>query len=163
MKKLFVLLFVFALCSFVSAQSDNWETINYTYSKGPVSPEYQLNYSIFIDKSGNGKLTYTRAAVTNEYDFKTGKKRISKLNKCLNKSEVFSVPVDAMKTSDNIIGGPTRNMQITMWQSPDLDQRPTVIDVPANLNEAYSDSMFNVYEQIENLVPESVWNKATEK
>lgn len=145
------------------AQSDNWATIDYTYSKGPVSPEYQLTYQIIIDKSGNGKLIHTKASVTNEFDFKAGKKSMKALNKKLKKSEVFSVPSDEMKAADNMIGGPTRSMQIIMWQSPDLDQKPVTIDVAPHLNEAFSDNMFSVYAHLEDMVPQSIWEKAAGK
>lgn len=160
MKKLLSILIAIFICSSVFAQSDNWATIDYTYSKGPVSPEYQLKYQIILDKSGNGKLIYTKASVTNEYDFKAGKKSMKKLNKKLKTSEVFSVPSDEMKANDAMIGGPTRSMQIIMWQSPDLDQRPVTIDVASHLNEAYADNMFSVYEQLENMVPKNIWDKA---
>lgn len=160
MKKLLFILFVLFVCSPVFAQFDNWATIDYTYSKGPVSPEYQLTYQIILDKSGNGKLIYSKASVTSEYDFKASKKSMKNLNKKLKKSEVFSVPSDEMKAADNMIGGPTRSMQIIMWQSPDLDQKPVVIDVASHLNEAYSNNVFIVYEQLENMVPKSIWDKA---
>ena len=160
MKKLLFAMIALFLCNPVFSQSDNWATIDYTYSKGPVSPEYQLNYQIIIDKSGNGKLIYTKASVTNEFDFKVSKKSMKNLNKKLKSSKVFSVPSDEMKDANNIIGGPTRSMQIIMWQSPDLDQRPVTIDVPSHIIDEYSDKIFIVYEYLENLVPQNLWEVA---
>ncbi|MEZ4689185.1 MAG: hypothetical protein R3A12_02990 [Ignavibacteria bacterium] len=84
---------------------------------------------------------------------------MKKLNKKLKSSEVFSVPSDEMKANDAMIGGPTRSMQIIMWQSL-TDQKPVTIDVASHLNEAYADNMFSVYEQLENMVPKSIWDKA---
>jgi len=160
-KLLFLIIVIFTSYSgFAQTKNDNWAILDYTYSKGPVSPEYQLSYKIILNKDGSGKLVYTKAATTSEYEFKANKKSMKKLNKKLKSSEVFSVPSDEMKTSDNMIGGPTRSMQITMWQSPDLDQRPAIIDVASHLNETYADKIFSVYEQLENMVPKSIWDKA---
>ncbi|MEZ4689186.1 MAG: hypothetical protein R3A12_02995 [Ignavibacteria bacterium] len=56
------------------AQFDNWATIDLCLFQ---KVRYHLNtgkYQIILDKSGNGKLIYTKASVTNEYDFKAGKK-----------------------------------------------------------------------------------------
>jgi hypothetical protein len=143
------------------AQSGKWSSISYKYSKGPVSPEYQLNYTINIENNGIGKLIYTNPSSTNEYDFTVGRKSMKRLNNALRKSDVYNVNMDDMKSEVSMIGGPSRTMSITMWQDPSLDAKPTVIEVPGQLKQPYSEQIFNVYEVIENLVPNSIWNKAS--
>lgn len=157
------IIFIFAimlLASAIGAQSDHWTTLDYKYSKGAVSPEYQLNYSIIIQESRDAKLIFTKGTSTSEHDFKISKKQLKKLNKALRKSKVFSISPDEMKSSEQIIGGPSRQLVITMWQSPDLDAKPPVIEVPAQVNEKCFNDVFSLYEVIEDLVPEKVWNKA---
>ena len=160
-KKLLSLAVLLFFCSSAFSQSDKWASISYTYSKGPVSPEYQFNFTITIDNAGVGILSYSKSSITNNYDFSLGKKGMKKLNSALSKSKVFSVNADSMKADNSIIGGPTKNLSVTMWQEPNLDQRPTVIQIPDHVKEKYSANLNDLYNVIENLVPNKVWNKAT--
>jgi len=160
MKKLIFLAITLFAVSASFAQSNKWSSISYTYSKGPVSPEYQYNYTIDINPDGEGKLIYTKSAKTSEFDFKVGKKGRKKLNSALNKSKVFTVSPEEMKSKDMMMGGPERSITITKWQSPMLDSRPEVIIVPSQVNDTYLMGVNNLYDTIENLVPNSVWDKA---
>ncbi len=161
MKKIIFLYIVFVFYSPAIAQSDNWASISYIYSAGPVSPEYQYNYTINIDRAGTGTLTYTKASVSNTYDFSFGKKGMKKLNNALKNSQVFAVSPADMKADQNMIGGPSKSLSITMWQEPNLDQKPTVIQIPEQINDTYSAGINELYIVIEKLVPMSVWNQAT--
>lgn len=161
MKKFVFLFLAMIICSVSFAQSSNWSSVSYTYSKGPVSPEYQYNYTINISNNGNGLLTYTKQNSSNEYEFKVGKKGLKKLNYALKNSQVFAVSPDEMKSDQNLIGGPSRGLSVTMWQDANLDQKPTVIEVPSNVNDTYIENINALYDTIENLVPTSIWNKAT--
>jgi len=160
MKKLIFLAITLFIVSASFAQSNKWSSISYSYSKGPVSPEYQYSYTIDISADGSGKLLYTKASTTSEYDFKVGKKGRKILNNALSKSKVFSVSPDEMKSSQNLIGGQQRSLTITKWQAPNLDARPEVIMVPSQVNDTYSAGINDLYDTIENLVPYSVWGQA---
>lgn len=161
MKKLLFLIFGLLLCSTSFSQSGKWSSISYVYSNGPVSPEFQYSYTVNIDNAGVGTLSYTKSSVTNTYDFSLGNKGMKKLNKALNKSQVFSVSPSDMKADQNMLGGPSKSLAVTMWQEPNLDQKPTVIQVPEQINEQYSAGINDLYSVIENLVPNNVWNQAT--
>lgn len=160
MKKLIFLAITLFIVSTSFAQNNKWETITYYYSKGPVSPEYQYNYTINISADGSGQLVFTKASQTNEYSFRVGKNGRKKLNNALNKSKVFTVSSDEMKSSQNMMGGQQRNLTITKWQAPNLDARPETIMVPEQVNETYSAAINNLYGVIEDLVPGSIWCKA---
>lgn len=161
MKKLIFFAIALFIVSTSFAQSNKWSSISYSYSKGPVSPEYQYNYTIDINPDGEGKLVYTKSSKTSEYDFKVGKKGRKKLNSALNNSKVFTVSSEEMKPKELTVGGPQRSITITKWQSPMLDSRPEVIIVPSQVNDTYSGGVNDLYETIEKLVPNRVWNKAT--
>lgn len=160
MKKIFFLVFVFLFINSVNGQSDKWSTVTYKYSSGPVSPEYQYNYTIIIHRSGDGILSYTKSAATTEHNFRISRKRLNKLKGALKKSKVFTVSMDHMKSDRNLIGGPIRKAVITMWQAPDLDSKPATIEIPSQVNETYSANITKLYDLIEDLVPGSVWAKA---
>ena len=159
MKKLFLFLIIFTIPAIVFSQSSDWSTLESKYSAGPISPEFQYNYSIVIGKDGTGMLIYTKGGNSNEYNFTVGKKGRNKLNKALKNSKVFKVNPDDMKAGSNLIGGPQRSINITMWQAPNLDAKPTVITVPGSVNSEYEKGVSKLYETIESLVPNSVWNK----
>ncbi|MEO8664957.1 MAG: hypothetical protein ABI462_05615 [Ignavibacteria bacterium] len=160
MKKLFFFLIVLTIPSFAFSQSNNWSTIESKYSAGPISPEFQYNYSIVINKDRTGMLIFTKGGKTDEYNFKISNKGKKMLNNALFTSRVFSVSTDNMKAGSNLIGGPEKSINITMWQAADLDQKPTVIVVPGMVNAEYENGIENLYTTIEKLVPNSVWKKA---
>ncbi|MBV6477333.1 MAG: hypothetical protein HGGPFJEG_00071 [Ignavibacteria bacterium] len=142
------------------AQNTHWSTLDYSYSKGPVSPEYQFNYRIIITEDRNGILVYTNSSSTKDYNFKVGKSTFKKIKKQLTACDVFSVNPDEMKSDKNLIGGPISELTVTMWQPPDVDAKPTMIVIPSQLNEKYSESFNKLYDLLENSVPNSIWEKA---
>lgn len=163
MKKIIFLIFALFLFNSVFAQTNKWSSISYSYSKGPVSPEYQFNYVILINETGAGKLSYTKSSITNDYDFAVGKSGLKKLNKALKNSKVFVVSAEDMKADQNMIGGPANDLQITMWQAPNLDAKPTVIEVPTQVKPAYADKVNKLYDTINGLVPADIWDKVKSK
>lgn len=160
LKKLLLIFIIFTASGISYSQSSRWSSISSSYSKGPVSPEYQYNYTIDISESGSGKLYYTKSSVTNEFDFYVSKKGLKKINKALVKSKVFILRSDEIASENATVGGPERSITITKWQSPDLDARPEVIIVPSQIKEIYSSGINNLYKTIENSVPADVWIKA---
>lgn len=160
MLKYYFLFLVLLISGISYSQSDRWSSISYSYSKGPVSLEYQYNFVINISENRTGKLIYTKNDKTSEYDFTFGQKKMKKLKKSLKNSKVFSVSPDQMKSENNLIGGPERSLLITKWQSPDLDARPETISVPSQVKEIYSAGLDKLYKEIENLVPPDIWVKA---
>jgi len=166
MRKLLIILFVLvssaAFCQ-DSNHNSKWSNILYNHTSGPVSPEYQYSYSISVNFDASATLTYSKSGVTNNYEFTPGKKAMKKLNKALKKSNVFSIPADRMKSDKTSIGGQIQNATITMWQPSDVDRRPESIVIPDQVNDTYKPGIENLYKQIENLVPASIWEKAKSK
>jgi hypothetical protein len=162
MKKFILFFFAIILTNSLFAQNNKWSAISYTYSKGPVSPDYQYSYIILINRDGSGKLTYTKANATNDYDFTITKHECKDLNKVLSAANVFTVSPDDMKSDETLVGGPTKTLLITMWQSPDLDQKPATIEIPSMVRPEYAEGIQDLYDDIENLVPDDIWKKATQ-
>ncbi|MDZ4711935.1 MAG: hypothetical protein SGI89_06365 [bacterium] len=161
MKKL-ILMFCILLAGSCFAQTNsNWSNVMYKYYTGPVSPEFQYNYEVQINKDGSGSLAYTKAGNTATYDFNIGRRGKKKLNRTLKGSKVFQVPESSLQSDSKLMGGPERNAVITMWQSPDLDQKPQMINVPGNVTQEYQQGVYDLFDVIENLVPDSVWDKVT--
>jgi hypothetical protein len=159
MKTLTLFLFLFILSGISSGQNNNWSTIESRYSAGPIAPEYQYTYSIQINYGGSGIVTIKKADTTNEYNFTVGKKGRKKLNRALNNSMVFEVNPDSLPSGIQLMGGPRRDIVITMWQPSDLDQKPKTIDVPGRVKEEYADGVEKLYDTIKRLVPYSIRKK----
>ena len=159
MKTIILVLFILFSADMTFCQSTKWATVDYHYSKGPVSPEYQYSYNIIISKDGSGTLIYDKAGKRDEYNFRVGKKNMKKLNKSLRNSQVFEVNQDSLKSNSEMIGGPERNVTVTMWQNPDLDQKPQIITVPNSLKDEYRADFENLFNTIEKLVPDSIYEK----
>lgn len=160
MKKIILILILLCISYSSFAQNVRWSDVSFSFSKGPVSPEYQYSYNIIISEDGSAKLVYTKSNASDEYEFKVGKKGLKKLNKALKNSKIFTVNPDEMKSENNKIGGPERSITVTKWQSPELDAKPETITVPSNVNDTYAKCINSLYDTIEMLVPASIWNKA---
>ena len=153
----FAVFFIF-LFSSAKSQTTDWSTLEYYHSNGPVSPEYQYNYKVLINYDGSSRLIYTNQQGTKEYEFNipNNKKGMKKLRKALNKSRVFDVNTDEMKSENTLIGGRTNKLSITLWQDPSLDQPPQKIEIPSDIKEEYQTGIDNLYSTIMGLVPESI-------
>ena len=163
MKKVFLMLclFGFVVNHSVYSQQSKWSEVSYSTNSGPVSPEYQYNYTIMINNNGSAKLVYTKSSNTNEYDFTISKSDLKSLNGYLIRSKVLGLNSDDFKTNKkNLLGGPERSMLITLWQSPELESKPPTVEIPKQIKKKYSENVLKLYGYIERLVPESVWKKA---
>jgi hypothetical protein len=160
--KLIAVFSAILLATVAPAQSPRWSTIEYVRSSGPVSPEYQYNYSVIINEDGSSKLISTSQEGTKEYDFiiPNNKKGMKKLKKELKKSCVLKVSPDELKSDENLIGGKTNKLIITLWQDPLVDQPPQKIEIPSNVKDEYESQINRLYTTIMNLVPASVKSEA---
>lgn len=158
MKKLIILIFALCFVNTGFTQSTKWSSISYSYSKGPVSPEYQYSYTILVYSDGSGSISYTKSSGSSLNMFSFGYSGLGKLNKALKNSQVFSVSPEKMKSDNTLIGGPSRSAKITMWQSPNSDAMPTIIEIPGSVSPEYSSGIENLYNTIEGLVPSSIWD-----
>jgi len=144
-----------------------WERISYYHSTGPVSPEYQYNYTITIDDDGAGRLEFTKAGKTTTYNFRVGDKGIHSLNNALVKSKVLNASPENLKPENELIGGSVYNATVTL-HFPDEEEgesekeKPPIIIIPNNVNKKYSDGVFALYLTMEKLVPLSTWQQAME-
>lgn len=150
--------FLLFLSSSAWSQTPAWSTLEYYHSNGPVSPEYQYNYSVIINEDGFSKLVYTNKEGTKEYEFNipNNKKGMKKLDQALKSSKVFDMNADEMKSDDMLIGGRISKLSITLWQDPMLDQPPQKIEIPSNVKQECQESIDNLYSTIMSLVPDSI-------
>lgn len=151
MKKIFILIFTFAL-SLPAFSQFGWNNISLQHSSGPVSPEYQYNYTITIDASGAGKLSYTSDGVTNDYNFHISKNSLGSLNKAIVNSKILSMNVDSLSSGKTLIGGQVYKAVITPSSGSEFT-------IPNSISDKYKASIYNLYEVIEDAVPNSTWNK----
>lgn len=164
MKQLkYIFLTVFLLVPVLSfAQMPRWSMLEYKHSSGPVSPEYQYNYTVVISEDGSSKLSYTNSDGTKEWDYKisSNKKGMKKLKKALNRSKVFEVSSDEMKSTEQMIGGKNSELTITLWQDPTLDSMPEMINVPSQVKSEYKEGIDNLYSTIVALIPQNIKTEA---
>lgn len=158
MKKLLITIFVLFSSANLFSQDTHWSTISMLYSNGPVSPENQYHYQIFLDEFGEGVLNYKDANGKKEKNFTVSRENLEEFNEFFKASEVFTISPSEMKSETNTVGGPVRSLEVLMWQAPNLDAMPTTIIIPEHINKKYSEKMKTVYEKIEALVPEEIFS-----
>ncbi len=144
------------------AQTPKWSTIEYINSSGPVSPEYQYNYKVVINNDGSSLLSLTDSEGDKSWDFKipSGKSGMKKLNSAVKKSKLLTVGTDEMKSEKNLIGGKVEKVVITLKQDPSLDQPPTRIESPDNVNDKYKSGITKLFNTIRNFIPKDIKEKA---
>ncbi|MBK8982971.1 MAG: hypothetical protein IPM38_11755 [Ignavibacteria bacterium] len=156
LKKICFSVIMMFISSGLYSQNTNWATLSYYFSNGPVSPEYQYSYRINLNESGEGVFYYTNTEGSRERNFTVSAEAMEKFNKYFKISDVFSVSPDSMKSEMNLMGGSVSTLEVTMWQAPDLDARPTTITIPVHIKDEYFDDINCIYKKIENLVPNEI-------
>lgn len=154
---IFLCLFIFI--NSINAQS-NWDQISYHYS---IGSEHQYAYNIVIHSDKKGRIMHIESGTRNDYDFIVSKKGMKKLNSTLKKDKLLLVSDSELlnENEKNLPGDPERNAVITFWQPPEIGAKPRTIIIPSlnQLNEKYKKKILNLYEIIEDLVPNSIWKK----
>ena len=168
-------LFTFTFSSNNYAQNE-WSKIVYYSSNGENAPELKIYYIITVNSSGEGKLEYFSSGKVKEYEFQSGKKTLNNFNSLLNKSGIYKVDPQDIK-SDDLTG--TRSLSnITIYFEKTRDnyihyngkeyteeeiaekRKEPFLAIPTEYNVKYSNMVNKIYLGIEYLVPDKIWNEA---
>ncbi len=94
-----------------------------------------------------------------ERNFNVSSEDLENFNEYFKGSDVFKVDPDKMRSLDPKDGGSVRTLEVTLYQSPELDAMPPIIRIPEYLNKKYTEDMKCVYDRIESLVPEEIYTE----
>lgn len=158
MKNLFLsLILILITASFTFAQS--WSSVQYDYSNGPVSPEYQKNYTIMVNSDRTVTLTpnNVNARADQSYSKRLSKKQMSSFNKFLNSTGFLNAGYNPNFMDKMKIGGPTKKIIINF-----SNNQATV-----NLNESLGDktdlaNFEALTARMESLIPAKVLKKVSD-
>lgn len=159
MKKIFIAICFMIFTGNVFSQDTHWSNLSYFYSNGTVSPEYQYSYQILLNEDGEGILNFKNADGNKEKNFNVSAEDMVEFNKFFTVSDVFTVDPETMKAHEGSDGGSIRKLEVTMWQSPELDAMPRIIRISEYLNKKYTEDMRCIYKKIEALVPEEIYKE----
>lgn len=160
MKKFLLLLVIFFAANFSFAQSIEWFTVSYKYYSGPVSPQFQKNYTITINKDRSATISYHQGIdkmAPHTEDFTISKTKSKKLTRLIKKTGIFdgTAPKDS---ADRKIGGPEKSITISYGNpNPNLDQ--PIRQVTFNESSYSSDEIKRVFAFMDKIVPKKVWKK----
>ncbi len=168
-------LFILSLPSEILSQ-DNWSRIVYYNSNGENSADTKKYYIITIRSSGSGKLEYFSNGNIKEYEFQAGKKSIQNFNSLLNKSGIFKIDPEDIKSDSPVQTSSVLNMTIYFEKTKENylhyngkevseeeiaeKRKEPFLAVPTDYNLKYSDMINKIYTGLEFVVPESIWKKA---
>jgi len=160
MKKILFLLVIFFAANFSFAQSMEWFTVSYKYYSGPVSPQFQKNYTITINKDRSASISYhegmDKMAPYTE-DFTISKSNSKKLTSLIKKTGLFdgTAPKDS---ADGKIGGPERSITISYGNpNPNLDQ--PVRQMTFRQSSFSSNEVNKLFAFMDKIVTKKVWKK----
>ncbi|HQY19817.1 MAG TPA: hypothetical protein PK294_04725 [Ignavibacteria bacterium] len=159
MIKIFFTLFIVLLSSNLYSQDTHWTNLAFYYSNGTVSPDYQYSYQILLNENGEGMVNYKNSEGNKERNFNVSSEDLENFNEYFKGSDVFKVDPDKMRSLDPKDGGSVRTLEVTLYQSPELDAMPPIIRIPEYLNKKYTEDMKCVYDRIESLVPEEIYTE----
>jgi hypothetical protein len=135
-----------------------------------MPPPYFYSYSILInsdDASGFLKYAFDYSQEDNpplEYKLTFSEEQMGILNEAIRGSKVLCEEIESVPDSLQPIGGSVENIKITIVDpNPDLDQPPRIIKTPYFPIEKYKEGLENLYETINKLVPESIWEEIKTK
>ncbi len=172
---LFACLYTFTFSSNNYAQNE-WSRIVYYNSNGENSPESKIYYIITVNSSGEGKLEYFSSGKVREYEFQSGKKSLNNFNSLLNKSGIYKVDPQDIKSTELTGTKSLTNMTIYFDKTRENyihyngkeyteeeiaeKRKEPFIAVPTEYNEKYSEMINKIYLGIEFLVSDKIWNEA---
>jgi hypothetical protein len=135
-----------------------------------MPPPYFYSYSILInsdDASGFLKYAFDYSQEDNpplEYKLTFSEEQMGILNEAIKESKVLCEEIESVPDSLQPIGGSVQNVKITIVNpDPNLDQPPRIIETPYFPIEEYKEGLENLYETINKLVPENIWEEIKTK
>jgi hypothetical protein len=146
-----------------------WSTVEYYYRTGPLPPPYYYEYTILINSDGTGNLKYkfdysSENQPSLDYNLSFNSEKMTELNEALTDSRVLDIDIAAVPDSLHPIGGSLQKVKLIIVNpDPNLDQPPVVIDVPYFPTEEFKEGLDNLYEVINNLIPDKIWNEVKAK
>jgi hypothetical protein len=183
MTKFLIILFLIPFFNSVNAQY-NWENISYTHSASSNADNSRTYYIINIDKNGNGKLEYFSDGKVDTKEYKISRKNLNFLNSKIKQSGIYKVnpkdlAADTPQSTDYVY-----TMTLTLDEEfgknyeykfdrskleghekrkkdneEDEGEKLQVIPVPNNLKPEYKKNFYNLYHDIELIVPNYVWRE----
>ena len=170
-----ICLFTFTFSSNTFAQNE-WSRIVYYNSNMENTPELKTYYIITINSTGEGKLEYFSSGKVKEYEFQSGKKSLNNFNSLINKSGIYKVNPQDIKSTDLTGTKSLSNMTIYFEKTKDNyvhyngkeyteeeiaeKRKEPFLAIPTEYNEKYSKMINKIYLGIEFLVPDKIWNEA---
>jgi hypothetical protein len=168
MKNFIFLIMIFAVgfsCGNTQEINRNWEILDYSFSSGPVSPEYQYGYRIIINYDRSCFIQYFIPGSDNfEYTFSIINEQMEMLNIKLNECRIFDDDIPSLALEEIPDGGSNETVSITVPNpDPNLDQPPRVFSSPVYPQEPYKTNLDKLYSYINELVPENIKAEAESK
>ena len=150
-----ILLLFFGLFAESKAQTQ-WESIEYYYTAGPVSPDYMYDYTIFLGADGQGYIFYRNIDTTHKFAFELGADQVQALTDDLILSGIFTTNYKGVPVSERPLGG-WRNNAILVY----TDSSGEVVhkNTPFYPQEEYKEGLNNLYVTIKSYAPESAMSE----
>lgn len=189
MKVFFPVILTILFINSAIAQYD-WDMISYTHSTGSANDNSKNYYTITINNNGNSILEYYTEGKVNIREFNVSRKNLNYINSKLIKSGIFKVDPKDLSSGVQQSGDNLYTMTLTLdrefgknyeykfdrsnlprKKDPPLEQKEgkkeegtkrQVIPVPNSLKEEYKKQFYNLYYDIEIVVPNRIWNEAGE-
>jgi hypothetical protein len=138
-----------------------WEKLAYYHSTGTAPRDIAGSYQIELNESGSGKLEYTKYGKTNIYEFEAGKKSLKELNRIILSGGVLEADTNELRGSKEFTGLPVYLITIFLDKPEGYKKRkhPVVI-IQSDVSDKYRKAAFNIYEQVEAIVPKTTWEQA---
>ena len=159
-------LFLNFFCKTVQTPSD-WDNVQYIFESGPVSPKYQYDYTIQINKNLEGTLLYSYGAERDKslsYHFTISKENAEMISKYISAMKLMSDAIPELPEDKRPIGGSLQKVRIVEdITDPNADRPPKVYETPYFPSEEYKTDLTKMYNYILSLVPKSYFDDASSK
>ena len=145
-----------------------WSSVSLMYESGPLPPKYQYSYTVTINNNGDGGVVcFVGADPSNSsltYDFKCSPENIKKIGEAIKTSKILEDNIPEMPEGKRPIGGHLEKVRVILVnENPNLDQPPKVKESPYFPDEKYRANLNSLYEIIQKLVPQNIWDDIEKK
>lgn len=143
--------------------SNEWTSIQYYYSSGPLPPPYHYNYEFTINNnctsSLNYRLGYNEQDPPFNYSFNVSKENLKVLSEKITLSQLSTGKIESEPENRHPVGGSLERVRLVITKDdPDLDQPPKAYESPYFPTEKYKKNLEELYSFMKKLVPDSIWS-----
>ena len=141
----------------LSDSDEKLTLIEYNFSSGAISPEYQYSYKVLINSYGSCFYLLHKGDDNLTEMFSISNQKFAELSDKIISSGIMNGNVASLPSGEIPDGSASEWIVLLIENTnPDLDQPPKKIEIPPHVEKKFEASLNEIYLTIKNLIPNEI-------